>query len=121
MSAPQTGDLSSPAHHRNAGRWGRKESPAGRKADLADARGHRRVTNPDYRAGMPTAGSAEVMMMLLADARLPTGAHTQSAGLEPALRAGVPASSVPAYITARLRSVTTVEAAAAVLARARTG
>src|SRR6478672_9345926 len=69
---------------------------------------------------MPTAGSAEVMMMLLADARLPTGAHTQSAGLEPALRAGVPASSVPAYIRARLRSVTAVEAAAAVLARART-
>jgi urease accessory protein len=69
---------------------------------------------------MPTAGSAEVMMMLLADARLPTGAHTQSAGLEPALRAGVPASSVPAYITARLRSVTTVEAAAAVLAMDRT-
>jgi urease accessory protein len=69
---------------------------------------------------MPTAGSAEVMMMLLADARLPTGAHTQSAGLEPALRAGVPASSVPAYIAARLRSVTAVEAAAAVLSRART-
>ena len=28
------------------------------------------------------------MLMLLADARLPTGAHTQSAGLEPALRRG---------------------------------
>lgn len=59
-------------------------------------------------------------MMLLADARLPTGAHTQSAGLEPALRAGMPAGSVPAYIQARLRTVTTVEAAAAVLARRRT-
>ena len=58
--------------------------------------------------------------MLLADARLPTGAHTQSAGLEPALRAGVPASAVPAYILARLRTVTAVEAGAAVLARART-
>lgn len=58
--------------------------------------------------------------MLLADARLPTGAHTQSAGLEAALRAGVPASAVPDYIRARLRTVTSVEAGAAVLARART-
>lgn len=56
-------------------------------------------------------------MMLLADARLPTGAHTQSAGLEPALRAGLSASEVPAYISARLRTVTAVEAAAAVVAR----
>jgi urease accessory protein len=64
--------------------------------------------------------TGEVMLMLLADARLPTGAHTQSAGLEPALRAGVPASSAPAYIRARLRTVTAVEAAAAVVARGRT-
>ena len=58
--------------------------------------------------------------MLLADARLPTGAHTQSAGLEPAIRAGLPAESIPAYIRARLRTVTTVEAGAAVVARSRT-
>lgn len=64
--------------------------------------------------------SAEVMMMLLADARLPTGAHTQSAGLEAALRAGMPPSDVPSYIAARLRTVATVEAGAAVVARART-
>src|SRR5664279_567978 len=64
--------------------------------------------------------SAEIMLMLLADARLPTGAHTQSAGLEPALRAGMPAAAVPDYIAARLRTVTLVEAAAAVLARQRT-
>jgi urease accessory protein len=63
---------------------------------------------------------SELMMMLLADARLPTGAHTQSAGLEPALRAGMPASAVPAYIRARLRTVTLLEAAAAVLAMQRT-
>jgi urease accessory protein len=62
--------------------------------------------------------SAEVMMMLLADSRLPTGAHTQSAGLEAALRSGMPAASVPSYIRARLRTVTLVEAGAAVLARA---
>lgn len=55
--------------------------------------------------------------MLLADARLPTGAHTQSAGLEPALNAGMPVSAVPEYIAGRLRSVTEVEAGAAVLAR----
>ena len=55
--------------------------------------------------------------MLLSDARLPTGAHTQSAGLEPAMNAGMPSTQVPAYLSARLRSVTAVEAAAAVLAR----
>ena len=60
------------------------------------------------------------MLMLLADARLPTGAHTQSAGLEPALRGGLQPSDVPSYIQARLRTVTAVEAGAAVVARART-
>lgn len=55
--------------------------------------------------------------MLLADARLPTGAHTQSAGLEPALRAGMNVDDIPSYLGARLRSVVTVEAGAAVLAR----
>jgi urease accessory protein len=66
------------------------------------------------------SGSGELMLMLLADARLPTGAHTQSAGLEPAIRAGLPAGSIPGYIQARLRTVSTVEAAAAVVARHRT-
>jgi len=56
--------------------------------------------------------------MMLADARLPTGAHTQSAGLEPALNAGMPVTAIPAYIRARLHSVTEVEAATAVVARA---
>ncbi|TKV57130.1 urease accessory protein UreF [Nakamurella flava] len=55
--------------------------------------------------------------MLLGDARLPTGAHTQSAGLEPALRAGMTVDDIPSYLTARLRSVVPVEAGAAVLAR----
>ncbi len=64
--------------------------------------------------------SAEVMVMLLADARLPTGAHTQSAGLEAALRAGRPPADVPSYIRARLLTVTAVEAGAAVVARHRT-
>lgn len=55
--------------------------------------------------------------MLLADARLPTGAHTQSAGLEPALRAGTTVDDIPSYLLSRLRTVVRVEAGAAVLAR----
>lgn len=55
--------------------------------------------------------------MLLADARLPTGAHTQSAGLEPAMRNGVTVDQVPALISARLFTVTAVEAGTAVVAR----
>ena len=62
-------------------------------------------------------GSRELMLMLLSDARLPTGAHTQSAGLEPAINAGMSASKVPQYISARLRTVVAVEAGAAVVAR----
>jgi len=61
-------------------------------------------------------GNSELMLMLLSDARLPTGAHTQSAGLEPALRAGMPPGEVPRYIRARLSTVAAVEAAAAVVA-----
>ncbi len=68
---------------------------------------------------MSAAGAdrSELMLMLLSDARLPTGAHTQSAGLEPALNSGMPVGDVPRYITARLRTVVAVEAGAAVVAR----
>ncbi|WP_435737003.1 urease accessory UreF family protein [Cellulosimicrobium sp. PMB13] len=62
-------------------------------------------------------GRAELMLALLADARLPTGGHTQSAGLEPALRAGMDPARVPDYVRARLATVTRVEAATAVVAR----
>jgi urease accessory protein len=55
--------------------------------------------------------------MLLADGRLPTGAHTQSAGVEPAFAHGMQLDQVPDYIRVRLRTVTEVEAAAAVVAR----
>jgi urease accessory protein len=58
-----------------------------------------------------------VLLMLLADARLPTGAHTQSAGLEPAMRQGVSLDQVPGYIRTRLCTVVAVEAGAAVVAR----
>jgi urease accessory protein len=53
--------------------------------------------------------------MLLADARLPAGGHTQSGGLEPALRAGMPADDLPAYLVARLRTVVPTAAGAAVV------
>lgn len=58
----------------------------------------------------------DLILMLLADARLPTAGHTQSAGLEPAVAHGVQANEVPDYIALRLRTVTRVEAATAVVA-----
>jgi len=59
---------------------------------------------------------------MLADGRLPTGGHTQSAGLEPAVRAGLGAdgkqpADVGEYARDRLRTVTRTEAAVAVVAR----
>lgn len=63
--------------------------------------------------------SAAYLSLLLADGRLPTGAHTQSAGLEPALNHGLDLADVPEYARARLTTVTEVEAAAAVVARHR--
>lgn len=62
--------------------------------------------------------TSSLLLALLGDARLPSGGHTQSAGLEPALRAGTTAAQVPAYLRARLRTVTRVEAGTAVVARA---
>jgi urease accessory protein len=67
------------------------------------------------------AGGSELMLALLADARLPTGAHTQSGTLEPALRRGLRPDQVPGYVAARLRTVVRVEAATAVVARAAAG
>lgn len=66
---------------------------------------------------LPTTAPADLVLMTLADARLPTGAHTQSAGLEPALRGGLDPADVPAYLATRLRTVTRVDAGAAVVAR----
>ena len=66
--------------------------------------------------GLPRHGAegrAELMLALLADARLPTGGHTQSAGLEPALRAGMPAARVPDYVRARRAPVPRAGAAPA--------
>lgn len=61
--------------------------------------------------------SPELVAMLLADARLPTGGHAQSGGLEPALRQGMSPSDIPVYCRARLASVVPVEAGVAVVAR----
>lgn len=58
----------------------------------------------------------ELLLMLLADARLPVAGHTQSAGLEPAVAGGLAAEQVPDYIAARLKTVTRVEAGTAVVA-----
>lgn len=61
--------------------------------------------------------SEAYLSLLLADGRLPVGAHTQSAGVEPGFGHGMRRADLPAYIGVRLRTVTLVEAAAAVLAR----
>jgi urease accessory protein len=61
--------------------------------------------------------TADYLVLLLADGRLPVGAHTQSAGIEPAFQAGMTLEQLPAYLEVRLRTVTEVEAATAVVAR----
>ena len=55
--------------------------------------------------------------MLLADSRLPAGAHVSSNALEAALRGGLAPSAVGDYLATRMRTVAPVEAGTAVLAR----
>ncbi len=61
----------------------------------------------------------ELLLMLLADARLPTSGHTQSGGLEPALLGGLDPGDVDGYCRTRLETVTLTEAATAVVCRSR--
>jgi urease accessory protein len=61
----------------------------------------------------------ELLLMILADARLPTSGHTQSGGLEPALLGGLDAADLDMYCRTRLETVTLTEAAAAVVCRFR--
>lgn len=61
--------------------------------------------------------SPDLVLMLLADARLPVAGHTQSGTVEAALRDGLEQERIPAYLRSRLRTVTAVEAATAVVAR----
>ncbi|MBG6182968.1 urease accessory protein [Arthrobacter sp. CAN_A214] len=60
--------------------------------------------------------TARVAAFLLADSRLPSGAYSHSAGLEPAVLAGLGVAGVYPYLLSRLRTVMRVETAAAVLA-----
>ncbi|GAB7005509.1 urease accessory protein UreF [Nocardioides sp. AN3] len=64
-----------------------------------------------------TAATADLLMMLLGDARLPVAGHTQSATLEGGTQAGLTAAEVPLYIAGRLRTTVRVEAGTAVVAR----
>lgn len=57
---------------------------------------------------------SDLLLMLLADARLPVAGHTQSGGLEPAVAAGL--RDVPGYVRTRLATVTRVDAATTVVA-----
>ncbi len=61
--------------------------------------------------------SAALVLSMLGDARVPTGGHTQSAGLEAMVLAGLDGSGVVQYAAARLRTVTATDAGAAVVAR----
>jgi urease accessory protein len=64
--------------------------------------------------------SPDLLLALLADARLPVGGHTQSAGVEPAMvHGGLTAAQVPDFLAGRLRTVVAVEAGTAVVARHR--
>ncbi|MDN3905408.1 urease accessory UreF family protein [Arthrobacter sp. YD2] len=57
-----------------------------------------------------------IAAFLLADSRLPSGAYSHSAGLEPAVIAGLGVDGVYPYLRSRLHTVVRVETAAAVLA-----
>lgn len=54
--------------------------------------------------------------LLLADSRLPTGSYSYSAGLEPAIAAGLQRDQVYDFMLARLFSITRLECSASVVA-----
>ncbi len=60
--------------------------------------------------------TAQIAAFLLADSRLPSGSYSHSAGLEPAVLAGLGVHGVYPYLLSRLNTVVRVETAAAVLA-----
>ncbi|MGA7148420.1 MAG: urease accessory UreF family protein [Microbacterium sp.] len=61
--------------------------------------------------------AAHTVALLLADARLPSGGHAFSAGVEPAIHGGLARADVGAFLRARARTTTLVDAATAVVAR----
>jgi urease accessory protein len=60
--------------------------------------------------------SAHTLAMLLADARLPSGGHAFSAGVEPAIHGGLARRDIAAFLRARARTTTLVDAATAIVA-----
>jgi urease accessory protein len=58
-----------------------------------------------------------LVLAMLADARLPTGAHAHSAGLEAMVLGGLEVADIADYLGTRLRTVTATEAGTAVIAR----
>jgi urease accessory protein len=62
--------------------------------------------------------TAHTIALLMADARLPSGGYAFSSGLEPALQGGMAPVEVGAFLRARARTTTMVDAATAVVARA---
>lgn len=61
--------------------------------------------------------TAHTIALLLADARLPSGGHAFSAGIEPAIQGGLARHDVAAFLQARARTTTLVDAATAVVVR----
>jgi urease accessory protein len=59
--------------------------------------------------------SSELVALMLADARFPSGGYAQSGGLEPAVRAGL--TDVPRFAASRLRTLAAVDAGTAVVSR----
>ncbi|MCC3270268.1 urease accessory protein UreF [Arthrobacter gengyunqii] len=67
----------------------------------------------------PNVGESVIAAYLLADSRLPSGAYSHSAGLEPAVIAGLQVDGVYPYLISRLQTVGRMETVAAVLAHRR--
>jgi urease accessory protein len=61
--------------------------------------------------------SASTVALLLADARLPSGGHAHSSGLEPALLGGMPPAAVASFFALRARTTGLVDAGTAVATR----
>lgn len=61
----------------------------------------------------------DLLLMLLADARLPVAGHTQSGSLEPALSGGLVVEEIPSYLRVRIQTVVRIEMATAVVAHHR--
>ncbi len=62
---------------------------------------------------IPAAGT---VALLLADARLPSGGHAHSSGLEPALLGGMPPAAAADFLALRARTTALVDAGTAVAA-----